>query len=140
MLIQLFPVPGNTETGKTTVLIARYFSFEVGERVNKMKERGTTRNTKLLSSKEYSVCLGRRFAEFKVPCLPYNIPRKKGRRKRGPPSTTGDGSMSVGLIYISVLGNLSQFVSLQMMSTSGEIADKMGLFKCCLIKSLGWLQ
>lgn len=115
MQIQLFSVPGNTETVKTTVFIARYFSFEVGERVNKMKERGTTRNTKLLSSKEYSVCPGRRFAEFKVPCLPYNIPRKKGRRKRGPPSTTGDGSMSVGLIYISVLGNLSQFVSLQMM-------------------------
>ena len=63
------------------LFIAHYFSFEVGERVNKRKERLTTRNVKLLSYKEYSVCPGRRFAEFKVPFLPYNIPREKGRRK-----------------------------------------------------------
>lgn len=53
----------------------------MGKRVNKMKERVTTRNVKLLSYKEYSVCPERRSAEFKVPFLPYNIPREKGRRK-----------------------------------------------------------
>ena len=53
----------------------------MGKRLNKMKERVTTRNVKLLSYKEYSVCPGRRSAEFKVPFLPYNIPREKGRRK-----------------------------------------------------------
>ena len=83
-----------------------------------MKERITTRDVKRLSYKEYSVCPGRRFAEYKGPFLPYNIPGEKGKEgksERSPPLTTRDESISVGFIYISVLGNLSQFVSLQMM-------------------------
>lgn len=44
-----------------------------------------------------------------------SLERKEGKSERSPPLTTRDGSVSVGFIYISVLGNLSQFVSLQMM-------------------------
>lgn len=44
-----------------------------------------------------------------------SVERKEGESERSPQRTTGDGSLSVGLIYISVLGNLSQFVSLQKM-------------------------
>lgn len=110
---------GKTKTSKLkqSHLLCAYFSFEVEEKVNKTKERITTRDVKQLSYRECSVCPGRRFSEYKAPVFPPKHPwgERKERVKEGLQQTTGDGNISVGFIYISVLGNLSQFVSLQMM-------------------------
>lgn len=78
-----------------------------------MKERITTGDVKQSSYRECSLCPGGGFSDYKAPFLPLTIPGEKVKGALQP--TTRDGNISVGFIYISVLGNLSQFVSLQMM-------------------------
>lgn len=74
---------GKTKTSKLkqSHLLCAYFSFEVEEKVNKTKERITTRDVKQLSYRECSVCPGRRFSEYKAQFFPLNIPGEKGNRE-----------------------------------------------------------
>ena len=83
--------------------------FEVGERVTDQGEKALVlQGLFCLPREEVSR------TQSTTPSAEQPPGNGKGERK-SPSPTAGDRSISVGFVYKSVLGNLSQFASLQMM-------------------------